>query len=63
MSEIINLRQHRKSKERTQKDKKASENRSKFGRTKSEKETEKLKSKKAEKHLEGHKLEKDENEE
>jgi hypothetical protein len=60
MSEIINLRQHRKVKSRTQKDKKAKENRSKFGRTKAEKDLKKMQDENAERHIEGHKRETDE---
>lgn len=59
MAEIINLKQQRKTKARKDKEKKAVENRQKFGRTKAEKQTEKLKTKLAERHLEGHKLEKE----
>ena len=57
MSEVINLNQQRKARARTEKDKKASENRLKHGRTKDEKKLEKLKSEKLERHLEGHKRE------
>ena len=60
MTEIINLKQKRKAKARTENDKKASENRVKYGRTKEEKQKEKLTSERAKKHLEGHKLEGDE---
>ena len=60
MTEIISFKQQRKAKVRSEKEKKASENRVKFGRTKEEKKLEKLKSDKAERHLEGHKREKDE---
>ncbi len=60
MTEIINLKQKRKAKERAEKEKKASENRAKFGRTKEEKKLEKAKAKLSEKHIEGHKLKKDE---
>jgi len=55
MTEVINLQQKRKAKARTEKEKKASENRVKFGRTKEEKKAEKLKSDRAERHLQGHK--------
>ena len=57
MTEIINLNQKRKAKARTEKEKKASENRIKFGRTKGEKKAEKLQSDRAERHLQGHKRE------
>ncbi|WP_075218200.1 DUF4169 family protein [Mongoliimonas terrestris] len=39
MGEVVNLRQHRKRKEREEREKIAAENRSKYGRTKVEKET------------------------
>ena len=58
MTNVINLNQTRKDKARVDKSKKASENRVKFGRTKTEKNLEKLKSEKAEQLLEGHKREK-----
>jgi len=60
MTEIINLNQTRKAKARADKDKKASENRRKFGRTKQEKQAEKLKSDRDKRHLEGHKRETEE---
>lgn len=60
MTEVINLNQKRKAKARTVKEKQASQNRIKFGRTKEEKLKEKLKTKQAQKHLEGHKLETEE---
>jgi hypothetical protein len=62
MTEVINLNQKRKAKARAGKEKKASENRIKFGRTKEEKNMEKLKARRAEQSLEGHKLETEENE-
>lgn len=60
MTEIINLNQHRKAKSRTQKEKQASENRHKFGRTKLEKKLEKLKAEYSKKLLDGHKRDTDE---
>lgn len=57
MTNIINLNQHRKAKARTDKEKQAAKNRAKFGRTKQEKQLEKKKAEKLEKHLEGHKRE------
>ena len=57
MTEIINLNQKRKASARTAKEKNASENRRKFGRTKQEKQLEKLNAEKLEKHLQGHKRE------
>ncbi len=60
MSEIINLRQARKNKGRSEKDKKAEQNRLLFGRTKSEKHRDEKESERASKHLDGHKRDKDE---
>ncbi|KTD00237.1 DUF4169 family protein [Fluoribacter gormanii] len=60
MVEIINLNKKRKAKIRLEKEKKASENRIKFGRTKKEKQIEKLENERNERHLDGHKLEKEE---
>ena len=60
MTDIINLKQARKAKALTEKEKQAAENRAKFGRTKGEKKLDKLKATKAEKHLEGHKRETEE---
>lgn len=60
MAEIINLRQQRKAKARKEKEKTAAANRRKYGRTKAEKKTEKLEKELADRHLEGHKLEKEE---
>ena len=41
-AEVVNLRQHRKRKARTQAESNASENRARFGRTKAEKQHEKM---------------------
>ncbi|MFO0389501.1 MAG: DUF4169 family protein [Alphaproteobacteria bacterium] len=60
MSEIINLRQARKNKTRSKKEKQAEQNRMLFGRTKAEKKQTEKESEKASKHLDGHKREKDE---
>jgi hypothetical protein len=57
MTEVINLRQKRKAKAQKDKDKKASENRVKFGRTKQEKQFEKKISERSERLLQGHKRE------
>ena len=57
MVEIINLRQQRKAKTRSKKEKEASQNRLKFGRTKEEKLKEKKKSEQLIRHVEGHKRE------
>jgi hypothetical protein len=56
MADVINLRQKRKSINRTEKEKVAEANRAKFGRTKQEKQLEKKARKMADKHLEDHKL-------
>jgi hypothetical protein len=62
MTEVINLNQKRKAKARTEKERKAAQNRIKFGRTKQEKNKEQLSAKLAEKHIQGHKMETEENE-
>ncbi|MFW2534177.1 MULTISPECIES: DUF4169 family protein [unclassified Legionella] len=62
MVEIINLNKKRKAKIRLEKEKKASENRIKFGRTKNEKQLEKQEKERSERYLDGHKLEKNEKE-
>ncbi len=56
MTEVINLNKKRKAKAHTEKQKKASQNRIKFGRTQEEKNREKLNAKLAKQRLEGHKL-------
>ncbi|MBI1276226.1 DUF4169 family protein [bacterium] len=60
MSDIINLKQRRKAKARVEKEKKAAENRVKFGRTKAEKQKEKRLDTQAKQKLESHKRETDE---
>ncbi len=55
MAEVINLKQKRKASARTEKERQASENRVKFGRTKAERQKQKLLSEKAERLLDGHK--------
>lgn len=60
MTDIINLRQQRKRKSSALKEKQAKENRSKFGRTKAEKELQTLKDESAKRHIESHKREPDE---
>ncbi len=57
MSEVINFKQKRKAKARSDKEKTAAENRVKYGRTKAEKSAEKLRSEMAKKKIEGHKRE------
>lgn len=54
--EIINLNKKRKAKIKAEKDKKAAENRVKYGRTKKEKQLDTLDRKRHERHLDGHKL-------
>lgn len=57
MSEIINLRQQRKAKARLEKEKGAAENRRIHGRTKAEKQQQKLETERVSRFLDGHKLE------
>ncbi len=58
-SDIVNLRQFRKSKARAEKDAKAEENRVKFGRTKAEKQLQKAEKEMAFRQLDGHKRDKE----
>ncbi|WED43529.1 DUF4169 family protein [Legionella cardiaca] len=58
MANIINLNKKRKAKIRLEKEKKGSENRIRFGRTKKEKQLEKQNNERSERYLDGHKLEK-----
>ncbi|HIC7357542.1 TPA: DUF4169 family protein [Legionella pneumophila] len=60
MADVINLNKKRKAKVRLEKEKKASENRIKFGRTKKEKQLEKQGNERSERHLDSHKLDKKE---
>jgi hypothetical protein len=62
MAEIFNLKQTRKAKARTEKEKQADANRRKFGQTKDEKELVAKKADLAERRIEGHKRETDEDE-
>ncbi len=62
MGDVINLNQNRKAKARTDKGKKAAENRRKFGRTKAQKQAEKQKAEREEKQLSAHKRETEEEE-
>lgn len=57
MVDIINLNKKRKAKTRLEKEKKATENRIKFGRTKQEKQVEQQDIERSKRHLDGHKLE------
>lgn len=59
MAEIINLNKKRKIKLRAEKERKASQNRVKFGRTKQEKELDKKQNDRVDKLLDLHRLEKD----
>ena len=54
-AEIINLRKARKARDRAEKEKRADENRVKFGRTKAEKEKAKAEDEIAKRRLEAHK--------
>lgn len=58
MGEVVNLRQARKQKARTEKERQAGENRTLHGRTKAERERDRLISEKAEKFVAGHRREK-----
>lgn len=60
MADIINLRQKRKEKARSEKEKQAEANRQKHGRTKAEKKHTKMESEIAERRLEGHKRDNEE---
>lgn len=60
MGDLINFNKKRKAKIRLDKEKKASENRIKFGRTKKEKQIEKQDKERSERFLDGHQLEKEE---
>lgn len=57
MTQIIHLNQKRKAKNRSDKAKKAAENRIKYGRTKSEREAVKREIQRDERHLDNHLLE------
>ena len=61
MVDVINLNKKRKIKIRSEKEQKASENRVKFGRTKTEKKMQKIDNERSERHLDGHKLDKIDN--
>lgn len=58
MANIINLNKKRKARARLEKEKKASENRIKFGRTKQEKQLEKQEKERNDRFLDNHKLDK-----
>lgn len=59
MAEIINLRQARKQKARAQAEKTAEQNRIAFGRTKAERKLTEAERDKAARHIDGHKLDRD----
>ncbi len=59
MTKVTNLNRFRKSRTRSERQKRAAENRVRFGRTKAEKVLSEARKTKAEIHLDGHKLEKD----
>ncbi|MGT2465621.1 DUF4169 family protein [Mesorhizobium sp.] len=58
MGEVVNLRQARKQRARSEKERQASENRALHGRSKAERERDRLTSEKAEKFVAGHRREK-----
>jgi Domain of unknown function (DUF4169) len=58
MGEVVNLRQARKQKARIEKERQAGENRTLHGRSKRERERDRLMSEKAEKFVAGHRREK-----
>ena len=60
MAEIVNLRQFRKQKARAEAGKTAEQNRIEFGRTKAERKLTQAERDKAARHIEGHKLDRDE---
>jgi len=57
MSEIVNLKRHRKRLAREDKNVKAEENRRHFGRTRAEREKQEMEDARAQSHLDGHKRE------
>ena len=59
MAEIVNLRQVRKQKARAQAEKTAAQNRIAFGRTKAERKLTEAERDKAARHIDGHKLDRD----
>jgi hypothetical protein len=57
MSDIVNLKRHRKRRAREDKNATAEENRRRFGRSKPERENQEMEEARAESHLDGHKRE------
>jgi len=60
MGEIVNLRQFRKQKARAEAEKTAEQNRVSFGRTKAERDLTETERDKAARHVDGHRLDRDE---
>lgn len=60
MAEIVNLRQFRKQKARAEAEKTAEQNRVSFGRTKAERDLTEAERDKAARHVDGHRLDRDE---
>ncbi|MEJ0013383.1 MAG: DUF4169 family protein [Bauldia sp.] len=59
MADIVNLRRVRKSKQRDEREKEAAANRTRFGRTRAEKEAEAARRDLADKNIDGHKRDRD----
>lgn len=57
MSEIVNLKRHRKKLARAEDERKAEENRRRFGRPKAERERVEAEAERAQRHIDGHKRE------
>ena len=57
MSEIVNLRRHRKRLTREQQERSAAENRRRFGRPKAERDRDEAETERAQRHIDGHKRE------
>lgn len=57
MSEIVNLKRHRKRLARAEEEQNAAENRRRFGRSKAEREREQAEDDRAQRHIDGHKRE------
>lgn len=60
MADVINLRQARKARARRAAETQAASNRARFGRTKAEKEADRLREEQARRHLDGHRRDGDE---
>lgn len=57
MSEIVNLKRHRKRLARAEDEQKAAENRRRFGRSKAKRERDEAEAARAERHIDGHRRE------